>query len=185
MTQLHERPLKYEATHPVSAKPSAKKKSPQKARLKSASAPTMNAIQEQTVEETLSSEEETVSQTSYSKPQNHPPSAPAATPNPGIPENFDANSESNFSQHSEEGEEDTVPSAPAMEEYSSESEEEPPEDHIGSQLRVRVGSATTKPKSVTKFVADMKVMEEMEKDFKKSAAQLQKRLGIAEVGMIK
>ncbi|XP_033755528.1 uncharacterized protein LOC117338332 [Pecten maximus] len=187
VTQLHDRPLKYEVTHPVSNKSSTKKKPAQKQRLKSASVPSMNIIQEQTGEETLPQESHTESQPTYQKSQDSPPSAPVTTPAPDIP-SLDINSESDLNQGEDDISQEDGASSPGVhgEEYSTDSsDEEPPEDHIGQQLRVRVDSATNKPKSVTKFVADMKVMADMEKDFKKTAAQLQKRLGIGEMGMIK
>ncbi|XP_069113485.1 uncharacterized protein [Argopecten irradians] len=180
VTQLHDRPLKYEVTHPVSNKPNAKKKPAQKPRLKSASVPSMNSIQEHQGEEPPSQEKETELQSNYG--QESPPSAPAASPAPDIP-TLDINSESDFNQGEDEVcAEDEVA---GREEYYSSSDEEPPEDHIGQNLRVRVNSATNKPKSVAKFVTDMKIMADMEKDFKKTATQLQKRLGIADMGMIK
>ncbi|OWF34747.1 uncharacterized protein LOC110443811 [Mizuhopecten yessoensis] len=186
VTQLHDRPLKYEVTHPVSNKPSTKKKPAQKQRLKSASVPKMNIIQEQGGDETP--EQDTESLSSYQQSHDSPPSAPVATPAPDNPDNFDVNSETDFNQGVDDVYREDAPSSPGLQQdrYSSDSsDEEPPEDHIGEHLRVRVGSATNKPKSVAKFVTDMKVMEDMEKDFKKSAATLQKRLGIADMGMIK
>ncbi|XP_060081115.1 uncharacterized protein LOC132560469 [Ylistrum balloti] len=189
VTQLHDRPLKYEVTHPVSNKPtSAKKKPAQKPRLKSASVPTMNVIKEQSGEETLSKENDTESQSGDQQSHDSPPSAPVATPVPDIHNNLDINSESDFNQEGNNVSNEDEPDSPGEQGYrysSDSSDEEPPEDHIGQQLRIRVDSATNKPKSVTKFVADMKVMANMEKDFKKSAEQLQKRLGIDEMGMIK
>lgn len=51
-------------------------------------------------------------------------------------------------------------------------------------MKVRVDSAPKRPAHVDKFVKELQTMEEMEKDFKKSAIQLQKKLGINFNGMV-
>lgn len=59
------------------------------------------------------------------------------------------------------------------------------EDLISPALRVRVKSAVNRPQHVDKFVNDMQQMAELEKDFQKTAIELQKKLGITEMGMVK
>lgn len=51
-------------------------------------------------------------------------------------------------------------------------------------IKVRVNSAPKRPAHVDKFVTDLQTMEAMEKDFKKSAISLQKKLGIDMNGMV-
>ena len=51
-------------------------------------------------------------------------------------------------------------------------------------MKVRVNSAPKRPAHVDKFAQDLQTMQEMEKDFKKSAIQLQKKLGIDMNGMV-
>jgi predicted transcriptional regulator len=51
-------------------------------------------------------------------------------------------------------------------------------------IKVRVDSAQKRPAHVDKFVKELQTMEAMEKDFKKSALQLQKKLGINFNGMV-
>lgn len=51
-------------------------------------------------------------------------------------------------------------------------------------MKVRVNSAPKRPAHIDKFVTDLQTMEDMEKDFKKSAISLQKKLGIDMNGMI-
>lgn len=59
------------------------------------------------------------------------------------------------------------------------------EDLISPALRIRVKSAVNRPQHVDKFVNDMQQMAELEKDFQKTAIELQKKLGITEMGMVK
>ena len=51
-------------------------------------------------------------------------------------------------------------------------------------IKVRVDSAQKRPAHMDKFVKELQTMEAMEKDFKKSALQLQKKLGINFNGMV-
>ncbi|KAJ8302795.1 hypothetical protein KUTeg_019191 [Tegillarca granosa] len=71
------------------------------------------------------------------------------------------------------------------EELSDTEETTVKEDLISPALRVRVKSAVNRPQHVDKFVNDMQQMAELEKDFQKTAIELQKKLGISEMGMVK
>ncbi|XP_070202208.1 uncharacterized protein [Littorina saxatilis] len=51
-------------------------------------------------------------------------------------------------------------------------------------ISVRVRNAITRPEHVDKFTHDLLQMEEMERQFKKNAVSLQKRLGLPENGMV-
>lgn len=57
-------------------------------------------------------------------------------------------------------------------------------DYNKPPMKVRVNSAPKRPAHVDKFVQELQTMEEMERDFKKSAIQLQKKLGIDLNGMV-
>ena len=51
-------------------------------------------------------------------------------------------------------------------------------------ISVRVRNAVTRPEHVDKFTDDLHEMEVMEREFKKNASTLQKRLGLPQDGMV-
>ena len=164
VTQKGERPLKYETTRPVSGRPSKQKV---KSSLRSASQPSISVqpnyadihtkLHSNAQLEECDDDVDEVEDDLHMEAINR------------LQDRYDEERNIDHVQHAQ---------------YSSDSEEEVREDLIGNNLRIRVDVATHQPKSVGKFVEEMKTMQAMEKDFNKTAEQLQKKLGISSQGMI-